>query len=86
MPFMLCLYVLILLSRSFRVLDRTKETANLSAWYRDPTKPVPLTEITRFPHAILEVKLQLEGNAQTPEWVQNLLNSGMIMEVRLLFS
>jgi len=64
------------------VLDRTKETANMSAWYRDPTKPVPLTEITRFPHAILEVKLQLEGDAQTPAWVQSLLNSGMIMEVR----
>jgi len=63
------------------VLDRTKETANGDAWYRDPTKPVPLTEITRFPHAILEVKLQLEGDARTPDWVQGLLDSGMIMEV-----
>ncbi len=28
-------------------------------WFRDPSKPVPRSEITRFPHAVLEVKLQL---------------------------
>lgn len=28
-------------------------------WFRDPSKPVPRNEITRFPHAVLEVKLQL---------------------------
>eukprot|EP00605_Chrysophyceae_sp_TOSAG23-4_P000702 GSChrysophyteH1.ASY1.ANO1.786.1 assembled CDS len=50
------------------IVDRTKETANMSAWYRDPSNPVPLNEITRFPHAVLEVKLQLEGEGQTPEW------------------
>ncbi len=63
------------------LVDRTKETANFTAWYRDPSKPVPLTEITRFPHAILEVKLQLQGEARTPDWVQDMLDSGMLMEV-----
>ena len=30
-------------------------------WYRDPNVPVPLNEITRFPHAVLEIKLHLLG-------------------------
>lgn len=42
---------------------------------------VPLNEITRFPHAVLEIKLQLEGEDQTPPWVTELLNSGMLLEV-----
>lgn len=42
---------------------------------------VPLNEITRFPHSVLEVKLQLEGEDQTPQWVTELLNSGMLLEV-----
>ena len=62
------------------LVDRTKATADGLAWYRDPNEPVPLNEITRFPHAILEVKLQLEGEDQTPAWVSELINSGMVME------
>ena len=62
------------------IVDRTKATADGLAWYRDPNEPVPLNEITRFPHAVLEVKLQLEGEDQTPEWVTELINSGMVME------
>lgn len=42
---------------------------------------MPLNEITRFPHAVLEIKLQLEGEDQTPPWVTELLNSGMLLEV-----
>lgn len=49
--------------------------------YRDPHVSVPLNEITRFPHAVLEIKLQLEGEDQTPPWVTELLNSGMLLEV-----
>jgi SPX domain protein involved in polyphosphate accumulation/uncharacterized membrane protein YidH (DUF202 family) len=63
------------------IVDRTKETANFSRWYRDPSIPVPLTEITRFPHAILEVKLQLLQEGSTPTWVTDMINSGMLMEV-----
>ena len=63
------------------IVDRTKDTANGKRWFRDPAQPVPMDEITRFPHAILEVKLQLEGEGQTPAWVQELLDSGMLMEV-----
>jgi hypothetical protein len=42
---------------------------------------VPLNEITRFPHAVLEIKLQLLGEDQTPPWVTDLLNTGMLLEV-----
>ena len=49
--------------------------------FRDPSKDVPLSEITRFPHAVLEVKLQLEDENSTPAWVSDLLNSGMLLEV-----
>jgi SPX domain protein involved in polyphosphate accumulation/uncharacterized membrane protein YidH (DUF202 family) len=63
------------------IVDRTKDTSNLLAWYRDPLIPVPLTQITRFPHAVLEVKLQIEEGNLTPQWVQKLLDGGMVMQV-----
>ena len=35
-------------------------------WFRDPALPVSRTEITRFPHAVLEIKLALpEGGGET---------------------
>jgi SPX domain protein involved in polyphosphate accumulation len=43
-------------------------------WYRDPSKPFEKADITRFPHAILEVKLQITDEAATPQWINNLLN------------
>lgn len=39
-------------------------------WYRDPSLPVQRDEITRFPHAVLEVKLSLNEGQQAPAWVQ----------------
>eukprot|EP00949_MAST-11_sp_MAST-11-sp1_P004850 g4850.t1 len=56
-------------------------TAELDRWYRDPLVPVQRTDITRFPHAVLEVKLALKEGDEPPVWVQNLLNSGMLTEV-----
>ncbi len=36
-------------------------------------------EITQFPHAILEVKIELGGTTtEPPEWVTKLMNSGML--------
>eukprot|EP00596_Hydrurales_sp_CCMP1899_P008312 CAMPEP_0119042730 /NCGR_PEP_ID=MMETSP1177-20130426/16114_1 /TAXON_ID=2985 /ORGANISM="Ochromonas sp, Strain CCMP1899" /LENGTH=664 /DNA_ID=CAMNT_0007009715 /DNA_START=325 /DNA_END=2319 /DNA_ORIENTATION=+ len=63
------------------ISERTKETIDGSRWFRDPKKAVPSNEITRFPHAVLEVKLQLLGEGATPPWVTDLINSGMLMEV-----
>jgi len=50
-------------------------------WYRDPSLPIPRSEITRFPHAVLEVKLSLAEGQEAPEWVQELIDSGYLTEV-----
>lgn len=50
-------------------------------WYRDPHVPLPRTEVTRFPHAVLEVKLSLPEGQTTPAWVQDLLEPDTIPEV-----
>lgn len=41
------------------IKERTGDTSTGLRWFRDPKKAVPLTEITRFPHAVLEVKLEV---------------------------
>lgn len=61
--------------------ERTENVVSGERWYRDPNQPIPPNEITRFPHAVLEVKLQLEHENQIPEWVTELINSGMLLEV-----
>mmetsp|Transcript_49922 Transcript_49922/g.114443 ORF Transcript_49922/g.114443 Transcript_49922/m.114443 type:complete len:642 (-) Transcript_49922:22-1947(-) len=38
-------------------------------------------QICQFPHGVLEVKLQLAGNQTTPDWVADLLDSGLLIEV-----
>ena len=53
-------------------------------WYRDPNQPIPRTDITRFPHAVLEVKLSLPEGQTAPEWVTDLIESGYLTEVRRL--
>ena len=50
-------------------------------WYRDPKLPIHRTEITRFPHAVLEVKLALPDGESAPDWVQDLMSSGLLTEV-----
>jgi uncharacterized membrane protein YidH (DUF202 family) len=55
--------------------------ADAGRFYRDPALPVPRTEITRFPHAVLEVKLSLPEGQQAPEWVAELIESGYLVEV-----
>ncbi len=37
--------------------------------YRDPDLPTQRTELTRFPHAVLEVKLSLPEGQTAPPWV-----------------
>jgi hypothetical protein len=63
------------------ISERTSDTIQGKRWFRDPNKVVPLNEITRFPHGVLEIKLQLEDEGKTPEWVNDLLNSGKLLEV-----
>ena len=64
------------------ISERGYDTQGGAKWYRDPEKPLMDNEITRFPHAILEVKIELGGaTTKPPEWVTELLNSGMLYEV-----
>ena len=41
-----------------------------------PTLSPHRTEITRFPHAVLEVKLSLKEGQVSPPWVQEMVDSG----------
>jgi len=50
-------------------------------WYRDPDLPIHRTEITRFPHAVLEVKLSLKEGQVSPPWVQEMIDSGYLVEL-----
>ena len=47
-----------------------------SRWYRDPSLPILRTEITRFPLAVLEIKLSLAEGEPAPDWVAELVESG----------
>jgi len=40
-----------------------------------------LHEVTQFPHAVLEIKLQLAQGTTPPEWVTELLESGTLREM-----
>lgn len=64
------------------ISERGYDTMGGAKWYRDPDKPLMDNEITRFPHAILEVKIELGGaTTEPPGWVAELQNSGMLYEV-----
>lgn len=64
------------------ISERGYDTQGGAKWFRDPEKPLADNEITRFPHAVLEVKLELGGaNTEPPQWVTDLQNSGMLYEV-----
>jgi len=41
------------------ISERGYDTQGGAKWFRDPDKPLKDNEITRFPHAVLEVKLEL---------------------------
>ena len=40
--------------------------------FRDPELELARTDITRFPHAVLEVKLSLAEGTEAPAWVREL--------------
>lgn len=61
--------------------ERFLEGTICCRWYRDPALPVPRSEVTRFPHAVLEVKLSLQQGQEAPEWVRDLIDSGYLTEV-----
>lgn len=46
-----------------------------------PFSGLPPGEITRFPHAILEVKLQTQAGQEPPNWANALISSHLVEEV-----
>ena len=50
-------------------------------WFRNPEIPVHRTEVTRFPHAVLEIKLALDPGEDPPAWVDDLIRSGCLTEL-----
>ncbi len=71
--------VRISLDTNLNMINENKPGTN--RWFRDPSLPYKEGDITRFPHAILEVKLQLSDESETPQWISDLLNSGMLHEI-----
>jgi len=63
------------------ISERGYDIQGGKVWHRDPSKPLKKTEITRFPHAVLEVKLNLGPTDPTPKWVIDLQSSGLLYEV-----
>ena len=64
------------------ISERGYDLQDMTVWHRDPTEVLVQDEITRFPHAVLEIKLELKGDNMTPpQWVTDLQNSGMLYEV-----
>ena len=61
--------------------DNGPSCVTLGRWFRDPSLPVNRTEVTRFPHAVLDLKLSLARNQETPAWVQELVSSGDLEEM-----
>ena len=53
----------------------------MNRWFRDPELPVHRTEVTKFPHAVLEIKLALDPGQDPPRWVDDLISSGCLTEV-----
>ena len=42
------------------ISERGYDLKNMTVWHRDPSATIAHNEITRFPHAVLEVKLELK--------------------------
>lgn len=63
------------------ISERGYDLQDMKVWYRDPSWILENTDITRFPHAVLEIKLELKGGNMTPpKWVTELQNSGLLYE------
>jgi SPX domain protein involved in polyphosphate accumulation len=44
------------------ISERGYDLQDMKVWHRDPSELLAKNEITRFPHAVLEIKLELKGD------------------------
>ena len=66
---------------SFSASDAPSRTRTGGPRYRDAAKNIPLTEITRFPFAVLELKLAMDEADDMPEWLRPLVDSSALAPV-----
>jgi uncharacterized membrane protein YidH (DUF202 family) len=63
------------------ISERGYDLQDMKQWHRDKEWVLEKNEIHRFPHAVLEIKLEMGGGDMTPpKWVTDLQNSGMLYE------
>jgi VTC domain/Domain of unknown function (DUF202) len=63
------------------ISERGYNLDNMKVWHRDKSWVLAKNELHRFPHAVLEIKLEVTGGDLTPpKWVTELQNSGMLYE------
>jgi uncharacterized membrane protein YidH (DUF202 family) len=63
------------------ISERGYNLQDMHVWHRDKEWVLAKNEIHRFPHAVLEIKLEMGGGQTTPpKWVTDLQNSGMLYE------
>jgi VTC domain/Domain of unknown function (DUF202) len=63
------------------ISERGYNLDNMRVWHRDKSWVLAKSELHRFPHAVLEIKLEVAcGDLTPPKWVTDLQNSGMLYE------
>lgn len=63
------------------ISERGYDLQDMKVWHREKSWVLAKNEIHRFPHAVLEIKLEMGGGNMTPpKWVTDLQNSGMLYE------
>ncbi|MDA4132196.1 MAG: VTC domain-containing protein, partial [Thaumarchaeota archaeon] len=68
-------------------LDRDRPCRDPQEWHRTdidnsnmtyPFKNINQSEVSRFPYAVLEIKLKEEGKGKRPSWVEDLMGSYLV--------
>ncbi|KAI3393362.1 hypothetical protein diail_4400 [Diaporthe ilicicola] len=68
-------------------LDSRRPCRDPNEWHRldidnrnigYPFKDINQSEVSRFPHALLEIKLKEDGRRKRPEWIEDLISSHMV--------
>jgi uncharacterized membrane protein YidH (DUF202 family) len=68
-------------------LDRDRPCRDPNEWHRTdidnsnmtyPFKNINQSEVSRFPHAILEIKLKEDGSRRRPIWIEDLMGSHLV--------
>eukprot|EP00002_Diphylleia_rotans_P001471 TRINITY_DN10814_c0_g1_i1.p1 TRINITY_DN10814_c0_g1~~TRINITY_DN10814_c0_g1_i1.p1 ORF type:complete len:697 (+),score=129.19 TRINITY_DN10814_c0_g1_i1:45-2135(+) len=58
------------------------EKCRMGEWKRDTRKSrIPESHIARFPFAVLKIKIMHDVGEEIPQWIQDLLQTGMLIEV-----